>query len=565
MSINEWIQLFVYFLVLVLFAIPLGKLMYSVFSKEEAPAGFLMPVENFFYKVTGIDGSHQMNWKEYAKALLWFNLVSFITLFAILVFQGYLPLNHANLPNVPVALAFNTAVSFVTNTNWQAYSGESTLSYFSQMIGLGVQNFVSAATGFGALLVMIRGLTRRSEGLGNYWVDMTRMVVYILLPLSLIVAVMLVSQGVVQTFANYIQGVNLEGVAHLIPLGPAASQIAIKQLGTNGGGFFGVNSAHPFENPTPLSNFIEMFSILLIPVAIVFAYGHFAKNKRHGYALFAAMLVFLLVGLAIGLVAEFGHNPVLGSASFPSSFIEGKETRFGIGNSVFWSVFTTVTSNGSVNSMHDSFSPLAGMIPILNIMFGEVVFGGIGSGLYGMLHFVILTVFIAGLMVGRTPEYLGKKIEKREVQMSMLAVIAPLVPILVFTSIAVVSKVGLSSLNNQGPHGLSEILYAFTSGAGNNGSAFAGLGANTNFYNYTTGITMIIGRFGVILPSLVIAGSMAMKKIAPKSDGTFSTDTTTFVVLLISVILIVGVLTFFPVITLGPVLEHLLMKAGRVF
>jgi K+-transporting ATPase ATPase A chain len=561
MSKNEWIQLFIYFLVLITLAPMLGKFMFSIFSKTEVFAGFLKPVENLFYKASGIDGNRQMNWKEYAKAILLFNLAGFLVLFAILLFQGSLPLNPENLPNVGVALAFNTAVSFVTNTNWQAYSGENTLSYFSQMIGLTVQNFVSAATGIAALSAMARGLTRRSEQLGNFWVDMTRSVIYILLPLSLIFAVIMASQGVVQTFANYAQGVTLEGAKHVIPLGPAASQIAIKQLGTNGGGFFGVNSAHPFENPTPFSNFLEMLAILLIPAALVFTYGHFTKSKRQGYAIFATMLIFLLAGLGIALYSEFGHNPVLGN----STFMEGKETRFGIGNSVFWGVFTSVTSNGSVNAMHDSFSPLAGMVTLVNLMLGEVIFGGVGSGLYGMLHFVILTVFIAGLMVGRTPEYLGKKIEKREVQMSMLAVMAPLAPILVFSSIAAVTGSGLSSLNNQGPHGLTEILYAFSSASGNNGSAFAGLSVNTNFYNITLAIAMLIGRYGVILPSLVIGGTMALKKVAPESDGTFSTDSIIFVVLLISVILIVGVLTFFPVITLGPILEHLLMQAGRVF
>jgi K+-transporting ATPase ATPase A chain len=430
------------------------------------------------------------------------------------------------------------------------------------MIGLTVQNFVSAATGIAVILALIRGLTRKStEKIGNYWVDMTRVVVYILLPLSILLTIALVSQGVVQNFSHYVKATTLEGAEQVIALGPAASQIAIKQLGTNGGGFFSANSAHPFENPTPFSNLLEMVALIIISAGLVFTYGHYVKSKRQAWAIFMVMLIMFLSGLAISLWSEYRPNHVLNIAGN----MEGKETRFGIMNSILWSVTTTVTSNGSVNAMHDSLSPLAGLVALFNIMLGEVIFGGVGSGLYGMIIFIILTVFIAGLMVGRTPEYLGKKVEAFEVKMAILAVLAPNIVIKLFSAIACSTDIGLSSLSNSGPHGLSEILYAFSSAAGNNGSAFAGLNANTVFYNLLLGFGMLIGRFGVIIPVMAVAGSMAKKKIIPESSGTFKTDNWLFVLLLIGVILIVGGLTFFPPLVLGPVVEHFLMNSGIAF
>jgi K+-transporting ATPase ATPase A chain len=450
----------------------------------------------------------------------------------------------------------------MTNTNWQGYSGESTLSYLSQMLGLTVQNFVSAATGVAVLLALIRGISRRtSETLGNFWTDLTRTTIYILLPLSILFSVVLVGQGVVQNFGSYQTIHTLQGAEQLIPMGPAASQIAIKQLGTNGGGFFGVNSAHPLENPTPLSNFLEMLAILLIPAALTYTYGKMTGSVRHGWTIFSVMLVLLLAGLAVSLYAEYASNPILNIAGN----MEGKETRFGITNSVLWSTSTSAASNGSVNAMHDSLSPLSGMVAMINIMLGEIIFGGVGAGLYGMIIFVILTVFIAGLMVGRSPEYLEKKVEAFEVKMSILAILAPGAVILLFTALAAQTQAGLASLNNSGPHGFSEILYAFSSAAGNNGSAFAGLNANTVFYNLMLGFGMLVGRFGVIIPVLAIAGNMAAKKITPPSAGTFHTDNWVFAGLLIATILIVGGLTFFPALSLGPVIEHILMNQGITF
>jgi K+-transporting ATPase ATPase A chain len=447
----------------------------------------------------------------------------------------------------------------MTNTNWQSYSGETTLGYLVQMFGLTVQNFMSAATGIAILVAVMKGLTNKtSETLGNFWVDLTRSVIYVLLPLSIILAVLLIGQGVVQTLSPYVKATTMQGTEQIIPLGPAASQIAIKQLGTNGGGFFNTNSSHPFENPTPFSNLLEMLAILIIPASLTFTYGRFAGSSRQGWALFTVMFIFFAAGLIASLFSEYGHNNVLGL----SGIMEGKETRFGITNSVLWSVVTTDASNGSVNAMHDSLSPLSGMVCMFNMMLGEVIFGGVGAGLYGMVIFVILTVFIAGLMVGRTPEYLGKKIEAFEVKMAIIAVLAPSMVILAFSAWACLSVPGTASLNNAGPHGLSEILYAFSSAAGNNGSAFAGLNANTVFYNLTLGLGMLIGRFGVIIPVIAIAGTMARKKITPLSSGTFRTDNWLFVVLLTGVIVIIGGLTFFPALALGPIIEHLLMNLG---
>jgi potassium-transporting ATPase potassium-binding subunit len=560
---NEIVQLGLFIVLLFALAPLLGKYMAKVFMDEKH---IMKPVlgwlENAIYRVTGIKSNEEMTWKTYLSALLLFNFLGFILLFLLQMFQGFLPGNPEKLSAVSWHLAFNTAVSFVTNTNWQSYSGESTLSYFVQMAGLTVQNFVSAATGIAVVIALFRGLTKKStDALGSFWVDTTRSILYILLPLSIIVSLFLVSQGVVQTFAHYVKATTLQGTEQIIPLGPAASQIAIKQLGTNGGGFFGVNSAHPFENPTPLSNFIELISIIIISAGLVFTFGYYMKSKRQAWTIFITMFILFAAGLALSLGAEYGHNNVLNV----SGAMEGKETRFGIMNSVLWAESTTVTSNGSVNSMHDSLAPLSGFVAMFNLMLGEIIFGGVGSGLYGMIIFIILTVFIAGLMVGRTPEYLGKKIEAYEMKMTILAVLAPAIVIKIFTAIACSLPSGLAGLNNGGPHGFSEILYAFSSAAGNNGSAFAGLNANSQFYNLMLGTGMLIGRFGIIIPVMAIAGNMGKKKITPVSSGTFRTDNWLFVVLLLSVILIVGGLTFFPPLALGPVVEHLLMNLGVSF
>ena len=541
----------------------LGNYMSNVFSGNKH---FMLPIfgwlERITYKLAGINPHEETSWKSYTFALLLFNLIGFIFVFLLQLFQAYLPLNPANLSNVLWHSAFNTAVSFMTNTNWQGYAGETTLSYFVQMVGLTVQNFVSAATGIAVLLALIRGLSRKTtENLGNFWVDLTRSTLYVLLPFSILLSIVLVGQGVVQNFKSYETVQTLQGGQQVIPMGPAASQIAIKQLGTNGGGFFNANSAHPFENPTPFSNFLEMLAILLIPASLTFTYGKMVGSIRQGWTIFTAMLFLLVVGLSISLYAEYSSNPIFGHLPL----MEGKETRIGITNSVLWSTSTTAASNGSVNALQESLSPLSGMVAMINIMLGEVVFGGVGAGLYGMIIFIILTVFIAGLMVGRTPEYLGKKIESFEVKMAIIAVLAPSFVILLFSAWASVSNVGLSSLNNSGPHGLSEILFAYSSAAGNNGSAFAGLNANTIFYNLTLGIGMLIGRFGVIIPVLAIAGNLAGKKITPPSAGTFRTDNWLFAGLLIAVILIVGGLTFFPALSLGPIVEHLLLKSGVTF
>jgi K+-transporting ATPase ATPase A chain len=563
MSIRDFMQIMFFILALIILAPPLGQYMASVLSGRRT---FMHPVfgllERLTYRICGIDASEEMNWRAYARALLWFNIFGFGIVFVLQVIQKALPLNPAGLTNVRWAMAFNTAVSFMTNTNWQSYAGETSLSYLTQMLGLTVQNFVSAGTGIAVMLALIRGIVKkRSASLGNFWADLTRSVVYILLPLSIVLAVVLVDQGVVQTFSRSIDATTVEGTIQSIPLGPAASQIAIKQLGTNGGGFFNANSAHPFENPTPLSNFLEMLAILLIPAGLVFTYGHMANARRHSIVIFSVMLALFIGGLTLSLYSEYSANPVLG---IKYNF-EGKETRFGITNSVLWSIATTDASNGSVNTMHSSLSPLSGGVAMLNIMLGEIIFGGVGAGMYGMLLLILLAVFLAGLMIGRTPEYLGKKIEAREVQMAILAILLTNTVILIGSGIAAILPTALSGLTNKGPHGFSEILYAFASAAGNNGSAFAGLNANSNFYNIALGISMLIGRFGVIVPCLAIAGSMAAKKISPPSSGSFATDNFIFAIILIAVILIVGALTFFPALCLGPIVEHLLMSRGIVF
>ena len=560
---NEAIQLIIFMVLLIILSPLLGKYMAKVFMGEKH---FMKPVfgwlETSIYKVSGVKSEEEMNWKTYMYGMLLFNLFGFVLLYLLQIFQAYLPMNTEKLPNVTWHLAFNTAMSFTTNTNWQSYSGENTLSYLVQMLGLTVQNFVSAATGIAIVLALIRGLTRKTtDALGNFWADMTRSVLYVLLPLAIILTIALVGQGAVQTFSHYVKATSLQGSEQVIPLGPAASQIAIKQLGTNGGGFFNTNSTHPFENPSPFSNFLEMFALIIISAGLVFTFGHYMKSKRQARAIFITMFILFAVGIAISLWAEYSHNNVLNV----SGAMEGKETRFGVMNSVLWSVTTTVTSNGSVNAMHDSLSPLSGLVSMFNMMLGEIIFGGVGSGLYGIIIFIILTVFIAGLMVGRTPEYLGKKVEAFEMKMAILAVLAPSIVIKLFSAIACSVPAGLSSLNNAGPHGLTEILYAFSWAAGNNGSAFAGLNANTVFYNLMIGFGMLIGRFGIIVPVMAIAGSMAKKKITPVSSGTFRTDNWLFVMLLISVILIIGGLTFFPPLALGPVVEHFLMNLGVTF
>ncbi len=590
MTSLDYIQIAIYFAALLLAAPFLGRFMARVFQgKKTWLSPVLAPVERFTYKLSGIKPSVEMNWKQYAFALLIFNLIGFLIVFALQLWQSELPLNPQKLPDVPLLLALNTAISFMTNTNWQAYAGESTLSYLVQLLGLNVQNFMSAATGLAALLAMIRGLTaavpprtlaspnatmrglssKGVDSLGNFWVDLTRATLYVLLPLSIVFAVLFTSQGVVQSFKPYTEVKTFEVqkdaqpviVTQQIPLGPAASQIAIKQLGTNGGGFFGVNSTHPFENPTPFSNFLQLLAILLLPVACCAMFGNMIRQRRHGYAVLTAMFGIFIVGLIVMLYFEHRGNIIFGGLAN----MEGKELRFGVTNSVLWGAATTAASNGSVNAMHDSFQALPGMIGMFNIMLGEVVFGGVGAGLYGMLTHVIITVFLAGLMVGRTPEYLGKKIEAREVKWAMLAIVVPSALILVGAAAAVLLPSALSSLSNKGPHGLSEILYAFSSAAGNNGSAFAGLNANTDFYNIALSICMLFGRFAVIIPVLAIAGSMAVKKIAPASAGTFRTDSTVFIVLLVGEIVIVGGLTFFPALTLGPIMEHFLVPAARLF
>ena len=563
MTVSELFQVLLFFILLIGLTPVLGDYMSKVYTgKKHLMLPLFGWLERIIYKITGVKTDEETNWKSFTFSLLLFNLAGFVFLLLIQLFQANLPLNPNNIPNVSWDSAINTSISFVTNTNWQGYAGETTLSYLVQMVGLTVQNFLSAATGIAVLLALIRGIVRKtSDTLGSFWVDITRSILYVLLPISIVVSILLAGQGVVQNFKKNIDVVTLEGRHQTLPMGPVASQISIKQLGTNGGGFFNTNSSHPFENPTPFSNFIEMLAILLIPSALVYTFGKMVGSVRHGWTIFTAMLIMLIIGFLISLYSEYSSNPIYGNLPL----MEGKETRFGIVNSVLWSTSTTAASNGSVNAMHSSLSPLSGMVAMINIMLGEVIFGGVGAGMYGMVIFIILTVFIAGLMVGRTPEYLGKKIEAFEVQMAMIAVLIPGFVILILSAWASVSKLGLSSLTNSGPHGFSEILYAYSSAAGNNGSAFAGLNANTVFYNLTLGFGMLLGRFGVIIPVLAIAGSMVRKKVTPPSAGTFRTDNGLFISLLIAVILIIGGLTFFPAISLGPLVENILLKSGIAF
>ncbi len=562
-STHDVIQIGVYLLALTLLTPLIGAYMVKVFSGEKH---FMKPVfgkiEELVYRICRIDPAVEMDWKSYTFALLSFNFFGLLLLFLFQVMQSHLPLNPQHLPDVSWDLALNTAVSFVTNTNWQSYAGETTMSYLVQMTGLAVQNFLSAATGIVVVLPLIRGLLRKTTNdIGNFWVDIVRTTLYILLPLSVVLAIVLVGEGTVQTFSNYKYVKTLQGQEQIIPVGPAATQIAIKQLGSNGGGFFNANSAHPFENPTPLTNFLEMLSILLIASGLVYTYGKMVGSLKQAAVIWIVMMAVFVGMLSISLYSEYEFHPTYVS----TPIMEGEETRIGITNSILWEVATTSASNGSVNAMLDSMTPLSGLVALVNMMTGEVIFGGVGSGLYGMFHFILLTVFIAGLMVGRTPEYLGKKIEAYEVKMSVIGVIAPSAAVLIFAAVASVTKTGLSSLNNAGPHGFSEILYAFTSAAANNGSAFAGLNANTVFYNLTLAADMLIGRYAVIIPVLAISGSLAKKKSIPPSPGTFPTDSALFGFLLVAVIFIVSALTFFPALALGPIVEHFLMLLGKTF
>lgn len=555
------IQFGVFIATLILVAPLLGYYMAAIF-RDLAPLNLpgLSLLERLIYRFCQIDPNQEMSWKSYAKALLSFNLIGLLFLFLLQLLQGWLPLNPQGFSGVEPALAFNTAASFVTNTNWQAYGGENTLSYLTQMMGLTVQNFVSAATGNAVLLAFIRGLQRTTSTLGNFWKDLTRTIVYLFIPCCFVLAFFLVGQGVIQNFHSYIE-VQTPDIHQIIPMGPVASQVAIKQLGTNGGGFFNANSAHPFENPTPLSNFAEALAIICIPAATIFMYGRLLNAKKQGWVIGAVMFILWCGSLSVALLSESQVNPVLGS----SPVLEGKETRFGINNSLLWAVTTTTTSNGSVNNMHTSLSPLAGGVAMFNMMLGEVIFGGIGVGLCSMLMFAILTVFLAGLMVGRTPEYLGKKIEKEEMQWVMLAILTPCALILLGAGIASILPMALESLSHAGPHGLSEILYAFSSAAGNNGSAFTGLNANTYFYNIVLGIVMLLARLAILIPSLAIAGSLSKKQALAPSLGTFATDKPLFAILLLSVLLIVAGLTFFPALALGPIVEQVLMLHGQAF
>ncbi len=566
---SDLLQVLIYFAIILAGTPLIGGYMARVFKGERTLLSpVLAPVERAIYGLCGIDPEREQHWSRYALAVLALNAVGWLLLYAILRLQDLLPWNPERLPPMPPYLAFNAAVSFVTNTDWQAYGGETTLSYFSQMAGLTVENFVSAATGIAVGIAVIRGFVGRTvRTLGNFYVDLTRAVLYVLLPLSIAGALILVWQGTPQNLDPYVSATTLEGGRQVLAQGPAASQIAIKQLGTNGGGFFNANSAHPYENPTPLSNLLEMVMILMIPAAFCSTFGHMAGDKRQGWAIFAAMAVLFTAGLASVYAFERQGNPLLASAAIDASAgnMEGKEVRFGVVNSALWASATTAASNGSVNAMQDSFTPLGGLALLLNMQIGEVVFGGVGAGFYGMLVFVVLTVFMAGLMVGRTPEYLGKKIEAKEVKLAVLAFLSMPVGVLMFSALSAVLPAAVASIQNPGPHGLSEILYAYSSATGNNGSAFAGFNAAAPFHATLQGIAMLLGRYAFIVPTLAIAGSLGAKRTVPVSAGTFPTDGALFVGLLVAVILIMGGLTFFPALALGPIAEHLAMLAGQTF
>ncbi len=572
MTVIGWLQILAFFALVAAVTKPLGVYMHAVFEGGPHPLKRpLVWLERLVYRAGRVDGREQ-TWLEYALGLLALSAFSLLVTYAILRLQRWLPLNPQHLGAVEPGLAFNTATSFTTNTNWQAYSGETTMSYLTQMAGLAWHNFISAAAGIAVAVALARGLTRRGDGkrpgtIGNFWLDLTRATVYVLLPLSLVLALVMVSQGVIQSFAPYRHVTTLAGGSQTIPMGPVASQEAIKQLGTNGGGFFNANAAHPFENPTPLSNLLSMLLIFAIPAGLTFTFGRMARDQRQGWALFAAMAILFFAGATTAYWAESAGNPALAAAgvSQPAGNLEGKDVRFGIPASALYATVTTDASCGAVNAMHDSFTPLGGLVPLFNIQLGEVVFGGVGAGLYGMLIMAILSVFIAGLMVGRTPEYLGKKIETREVKLAMLYVLVFPLVILAFAAWSAVTPSGVSSLNNGGPHGLSEILYAFTSAAGNNGSAFAGLNANTPWYNLTLGLTMLFGRFWMMLPAIAIAGILAGKRTVPAGPGTLPTTGPLFAVLLVGVVVIVGALTFVPALSLGPIVEHFLAQSGKAF
>jgi len=598
MTTNGWLQIVVYLAIIFAITKPLGIFMTRVFSRERT---FLdpvaRPIERLLYRLTGVDEDHEMRWTEYAVTMLLFSGVTMLLLYLIQRVQHLLPWNPQKFGAVSQALSFNTAASFTTNTNWQNYAGETTMSYLTQMAGLAYHNFVSAAIGIALAIAFIRGIARREkETIGNFWVDMTRSTLWLLLPMCIVYALVLVSQGVVQNFKPYdtvklvepqkVQRTGTDGnpvigqdgkpvvdtvTDQSIAQGPVASQEAIKMLGTNGGGFFNANSSHPFENPTPLSNYLQMLSIFAIPAGLTYTLGRMTGSQRHGWAVWAAMAILFLCGVSVAYWAEAKGNPLLkgvdqhASAYQSGGNMEGKEVRYGIADSTLFATITTDASCGAINSWHDSFTPLGGMVPLVNIMLSETVFGGEGAGLYGILIYVVLAVFIAGLMVGRTPEYLGKKIEAYDVKMAMLVTLVFPLIILVLTGISAVEGFGTSSISNSGPHGLTQILYAFTSMAGNNGSAFAGLNGNTVWYNTAGAFTMLVGRFFMIIPMLAIAGNLAQKKTVPASSGTFPVTTPLFAILLVSVIVIVGALTFFPALSLGPVLEHLLMMAGKTF
>ncbi len=591
--IFDLLQIFALLVILTLLVKPLGKYMAKVYQGERNVLSPLFaPFEKMIYHFIGIEKDAEMNWKQYAVSMLIFNCLGIAMLLTLLMLQEYLPLNPQKFSGFSWHLAFNTAVSFVTNTNWQAYSGESTASYFSQVIGLAVQNFLSAATGMAILIAFIRGLVRRTaETMGNFWVDLTRSVLYILLPISFLITLVLVSQGVIQNFSTYknvyllqetsyekpkldIQGNQIKDECgklvtkkvtvkeQILPMGPVASQEAIKEVGTNGGGFFNANSSHPYENPTPFTNFLEILLILMIPSALTYTFGRMVGNTKQGWAIYIAMLFLFVFALGAFYWAEYHGNPLVQNLGVEGPYMEGKEVRLGVGGSVLFSTSTTATSCGAVNNMHDSLTPLGGMIPIVLILLGEAVFGGVGSGMYTMLAFVVIAVFTAGLMIGRTPEYLGKKIEVTEMWMSVITVLTAGVFVLLFVSIALVTSSGLSSISNPGPHGLSEVLYAFASPANNNGSAFGGLNANTVFYNVMTAVAMIAGRYIPAVAVLAMSGSLVKKKYVPPSVGTLPTDQLSFIIWLMVVILIVGALTFFPALALGPIVEHLTMQGG---
>lgn len=566
MTVLGWIQIVLFILVIAALTRPLGGYLTRVFAGERTLLSpVLAPLERGFLRLAGIDARAEQRWQAYAVAMLMFNFMGVLLLFALLRLQAQLPLNPQEMAAVPADLAFNTAVSFVTNTDWQNYAGESALGYLVPMAGLTVQNFLSAATGIALALALIRGFARRSAGtIGNFWVDVTRGTLYVLLPLCLIVAVFLVWQGVPQNLAASVHATTLEGAAQIIPQGPVASQVAIKMLGTNGGGFFNANAAHPYENPTALANFVQILLIFAIGAALTNVFGRMVGDERQGWAILGAMALLFLAGVALCYWAEAGTSPAMAAFGIDPAAgnMEGKEVRFGVAASALFATVTTAASCGAVNAMHDSFMPLGGMVALINMQLGEIIVGGVGAGLYGMLLFAILTVFIAGLMVGRTPEYVGKKIEAKEVKMTMLAILCLPLAILGFTALAVVLPAGLAAIQDAGPHGFSEVLYAFTSATANNGSAFAGLGGNTFFYNLTLGIAMLIGRFATIVPMLAIAGSLAAKTTLPPSAGTFPTSGGLFVGLLTGIILIVGGLTFLPALSLGPIAEHLAMLAG---